>query len=372
MQYSKEIYLDYNATTPVLPEVLDAFNSYSSEEFANPSSAHVLGKRVKLALEKFREEVAGLLNVTSEEIIFTSGGTESNHLALLGVALAKGKGHILVSSFEHPSVLNPAVRLLEMGFEVDFLPVNPQGYIDPEEVQKRIKKNTFLVSVMLANNEIGTIQPVEEIAKICQEREIIFHTDACQAVGKISVDVKKIGCDLLSFAGHKMYTPKGIGGLFIKKGVSLSPLFLGGGQEKGIRPGTEPVGLIAALAKAAEIAKKDVSFEAERLVFLRETLYEGLKEVYPKIYRYGIPERTLPNTLTVSFVGKIGSKILADLPEVCASTGSACHDRKGSNTLIALKVPEEIAQGTIRFSIGRYTTLEDIERVIKIFQDYLG
>jgi cysteine desulfurase len=370
MQYSNIIYLDYNATTPVLPEVLDVFNKYSSEEFANPNSAHVLGKRAKLALEKFREEVASLLNASSEEIFFTSGGTESNHLALLGVALAKGKGHILVSSFEHPSVLNPAVKLLEMGFEVDFLPVNSQGYVDPEEVQKRIKKNTFLVSVMLANNEIGTIQPVEEIAKICQEREIIFHTDACQAVGKIPVDVKKIGCDLLSFAGHKMYAPKGIGGLFIKKGFSISPLFLGGGQEKGIRPGTEPVGLIAALAKAAEIAKKDVSFEAERLIYLRETLYEGLKEVYPKIYRYGIPEKTLPNTLTVSFIGKIGSKILEDLPEVCASTGSACHDRKGSNTLIALKVPEEIAQGTIRFSLGRYTTFEDIEKVIKIFQGY--
>ncbi|QER42881.1 cysteine desulfurase [Thermodesulfobacterium sp. TA1] len=370
MQDLKPIYLDYNATTPVLPEVLEAFNRYSSEEFANPSSGHALGKRVKQSLEKFREEVASLLNAFSEEIIFTSGGTESNHLSLLGIALTQGKGHVLVSAFEHPSVLNPVVKLLEMGFEVDFIPVNPQGYVEPDEVLKRIKRHTFLVSVMLANNEIGTIQPVEEIAKICREREILFHTDACQAVGKISVDVKKIGCHLLSFAGHKMYAPKGIGGLFVEKGVSLSPLFWGGGQERGIRPGTEPVGLIAALAKAAEIAKKDVNFEAERLNFLKETLYQGLKEVYPNLYRYGLPEKTLPNTLTISFVGKDGRKILEDLPEICASTGSACHDRKGSNTLIALKVNEKIAQGTIRFSLGRYTTLEDIERTIKFFQDY--
>jgi len=364
------IYLDYNATTPVLPEVIEEFKLYSGEYFANPSSAHIFGKFVREKLEEFRKKVANLINAEPEEIIFTSGGTESNHLALYGVAFSKGKGHILVSTFEHPSVLNPAVKLLEMGFQVDFIPVNSYGYVEPDEVKRRLKSNTILVSVMMANNEIGTIQPIKEIAEICKEREIYFHTDACQAVGKIAVDVKEIGCSLLSIAGHKMYAPKGIGALYIKKGVKLEPLFLGGGQERGLRAGTEAVALISALAKASEIVLRDLNAEGERLNFLREKLFQGLKEIYPKLYRYGIPEKTLPNTLTVSFVGKNGAKILSELKEICASTGSACHDRKGSHTLLALKVPQELAEGTIRFSLGRYTSLEDIEKTLQIFSEY--
>ena len=371
MMKNKEIiYLDYNATTPCLPEVIEVFNLYSLEYFGNPSSAHVFGKFVKEKLEIFRKKVAELINAEPEEIIFTSGGTEANHLALFGIALKKEKGHILISAFEHPSVLKPAVKLLELGFEIDFIPVNSQGYVEPEEVKKRLKPNTFLVSVMFANNEIGTIQPIKEIAELCKEKEVYFHTDACQAVGKIVVDVKKIGCDLLSIAGHKMYAPKGIGALYIRKGIKINPLFLGGGQEKGLRAGTEPIGLIAALAKASEIASKDVSAEAERLSFLREKFFEGLKNIYPNIYRYGIPEKTLPNTLTVSFVGKNGAKILSELSQICASTGSACHDRKGSHTLLALKVSQEIANGTIRFSLGKYTNLEDIEKALEIFSKY--
>ncbi|WP_038057549.1 cysteine desulfurase family protein [Thermodesulfobacterium hydrogeniphilum] len=370
MKIKDLIYLDYNATTPCLPEVIEAFKLYSLEYFANPSSGHKFGIFVKEHLEKFRQKIAELINAEPEEIYFTSGGTESNHLALFGIALAKEKGHILVSAFEHPSVLNPAAKLLELGFDVDFIPVNSQGYVEPGEIEKRLKSDTILVSVMFANNEIGTIQPVKEIAQICKERKIIFHTDACQAVGKIPVDVKEIGCDLLSIAGHKMYAPKGIGAIFIRKSVDISPLFFGGGQERGIRPGTEPVGLIAALAKAAEIAKIDVEAEAERLIYLREQLYEGLKEIYPELYRYGIPEKTLPNTLTISFVGKKGTQILADLHQICASTGSACHDRKGSHTLLALKVKPEIAEGTIRFSLGRYTNLEDIENTLEFFREY--
>lgn len=364
------IYLDYNATTPVLPEALEEFNLYSAEYFANPSSAHKFGNFVKERLEEFRKKVAELINAEPDEIVFTSGGTEANHLALFGVAFSKEKGHILVSAFEHPSVLKPAVKLLEMGFKVDFIPVNPEGYVEPDEVRKRLKTDTILVSVMMANNEIGTIQPVKEIVEICREREIYFHTDACQAVGKIAVDVKEIGCHFLSIAGHKMYAPKGIGALFIKKGAKIEPLFLGGGQEREIRAGTEPVGLIAALAKASEIALKNISSEKERLIFLREKLYEGLKKIYPELYRFGIPEKTLPNTLAVSFVGKNGTKILLDLKEICASTGAACHDRKGSHTLLALKVSQEIADGMIRFSLGRYTNLEDIEKTLQIFSDY--
>ncbi len=370
MKLKELIYLDYNATTPCLPEVAEAFKLYSLEYFANPSSGHKFGRFVREHLEEFRRKVAELINAEPEEIYFTSGGTESNHLALMGSAFSKEKGHILVSAFEHPSVLNPAAKLLELGFDVDFIPVNPQGYVEPDTVKKLLKPNTILVSVMLANNEIGTIQPVKEIAEICKERGITFHTDACQAVGKIPVDVKELGCDILSMAGHKMYAPKGIGAIYIKKGIEISPIFLGGGQERGIRAGTEPVGLIAALAKAAEIAKRDVQAEAERLIFLREKLYQGLKEIYPELYRYGIPEKTLPNTLTVSFVGKNGAKILAELPQICASTGSACHDRKGSHTLLALKVKPEIAEGTIRFSLGRYTNLEDIEKTLELFAEY--
>lgn len=364
------IYLDYNATTPVLPEVAEAFNLYSTEYFANPSSGHIFGKFAKEKLEEFRKKVAELINAEPEEIVFTSGGTESNHLALFGIAFKKEKGHILVSSFEHPSILKPAVRLLELGFKVDFIPVSSEGYVEPDEVKKRIRSDTILVSVMMANNEIGTIQPVKEIAEICKEKGVYFHTDACQAVGKIAVDVKDIGCDLLSIAGHKMYAPKGIGALYIKRGLELEPLFLGGGQERGIRAGTEPLGLIASLAKASEIALRDINPEKERLIFLREKLFQGLKEIYPKLYRFGIPEKTLPNTLAVSFIGKSGTKILSENPKICASTGSACHDRKGSHTLLALKVSQEIAEGMIRFSLGKYTNLEDIEKTLQILSEY--
>ncbi len=360
------IYLDYNATTPCLPEVISVFETFSVKIFGNPSSAHFLGKEAKNWLEEFRRVVAELLEAESEEIIFTSGGTEANHFALWGVALEKGSGHILVSAFEHPSVLYPALRLAEMGFKVDFIPVSSEGYVEVEEVIKRVKKETILVSVMLANNEIGTLQPVKEIAKFCREREILLHTDACQAVGKIQVSVKELGCDLLSFAGHKMYAPKGVGGLFIRKGVKLKPIFLGGGQERGLRAGTEPLALIAALAKAAEIAKKDVKAESQRLFFLREKLWEGLQEIYPKVIRFGTPEKTLPNTLTVSFVGLKGFELLAKMPEICASTGAACHDGKVSHTISVLKVSSEIAQGVVRFSLGRYNSLEDIEKVLEI------
>lgn len=366
----KPIYLDYNATTPVLPEVLASFNLYASEYFWNPSSGHILGRKAKEALEEFRKIVAEALSADPEEVIFTSGGTESNHLALFGILTQYKKAHLIVSAFEHPSILNPAVKLLEMGYEVDFVPVNSQGYVEPDEVKKRLKAHTKLVSIMLANNEIGTIQPIREISHILREKGIFFHTDACQALGKIPVSFRDLGVDMLTLAGHKMYAPKGIGALIIRKGVKLEPLFLGGGQERGLRAGTEPLPLISALAKACEIAKRDAPAEAERLKFLREKLFQGLKEIYPELYRYGDPQRTLPNTLTVSFVGKSGAQILSDLPELCASTGSACHDRRGSITLQALKVPPEIAEGTIRFSLGRFTTLEEIERTLELFKNY--
>jgi cysteine desulfurase len=371
------IYLDYNATTPVLPEVGETFRVYAEEFFYNPSSAHALGKLAKEALDSAREKVASLIQAKKDEIIWTSSGTESNHLAILGYLrsyeLKTGKkGHLIVSSFEHPSILNLAVKLMEWGYSIDFLRVSPEGYVEVEDLKRKIRKDTALVSVMLANNEIGTIQPISELAKVCKEYGVVFHTDASQAVGKIPVSVVELSCDMLTISGHKLYAPKGIGALFVREGLELQPIFYGGGQERGLRPGTEPVALCMALAKACEIAGRDLTGEMERLTFLREKLYQGLKSAYPKLYRFGLEDRTLPNTLTVSFVGVSAQAIFQAIPQVCASTGAACHDRKGSITLSALKVTEDVAIGTIRFSLGRYTTLEDIERTIELFKGYFS
>ncbi len=365
------VYLDYNATTPVLPEVAEVFSLYAVEEFGNPGSGHEVGRRAKAALEEARAKVARLISATPEEIVFVSGGTEANNLALLGAALARGRGHILVSRIEHPSVLEPALRLLELGFSVDFVPVDGQGYVDPDEVRRRLHPETFLVSVMLANNETGALQPVKEIARICREAEVLFHTDAAQAVGKIPVSVQEIGCDLLTLAGHKMYAPKGIGALYVRKGIKLSRILFGAGQEKGLRPGTEPVALAAALGKAAEVAASDLPEEAERQQALRERLWEGIRELFPSAVRHGDPKRTLPNTLSVSFPGLSGAEVLSKAAGLCASTGAACHDREEtvSHVLSAMGVPPEVARGTVRFSLGRLTTPDEIEKALEILQE---
>ncbi|QJA06779.1 cysteine desulfurase [Thermosulfurimonas marina] len=366
------VYLDYNATTPVLPEALEAFRRAATEAFGNPGSGHAAGRRAREVLEEARRQVADLLGAQPEEIIFVSGGTEANNLALMGVALSRGSGHILVSRIEHPSVLEPALRLLEQGFSVDFLPVDGQGYVDPEEVRRRLKPETILVSVMLANNETGALQPVAEIARICREAGVLFHTDAAQAVGKIPVSVS-LGVDLLTLAGHKMYAPKGIGALYVRRGIALSRIMHGAGQERGLRPGTEPVPLCAALGAAAEFALLDLPAEAERQKALREYLWEGLQEIEPQVVRHGDPDRTLPNTLSVAFPGRAASEILSRAEGLCASTGAACHDRRKalSHVLSAMGVPPELAQGTIRFSLGRFTTREDLDRALDLLNEAL-
>lgn len=368
---NRPVYLDYNATTPVLPEVAETVRFCLTEEFGNPSSGHAYGLRAKEILEEARRALARLIAADSEEIFFVSGGTEANNLALFGTVLRQEKGHVLISKIEHPSVLEPALRLLERGYAVDFLPVDGKGYVDPEEVKRRLRSETVLVSVMLANNETGAIQPVAEIAKICREAGVLFHTDAAQAVGKIPVSVKEVGCDLLTIAGHKMYAPKGIGALYVRKGIELSRILFGAGQERGLRPGTEPMALIAGLGKAAEVATSDLREEAEREKYLRERLWEGLKEIYPKAIRHGDPELTLPNTLSVSFPGLNAAEVLSKARGICASTGSACHDRAEaiSHVLSAMGVPPEVARGTIRFSLGRFTTLEDIDRALEILRE---
>ena len=369
------IYLDYNATTPVLPEVAQAVELYFLERFGNPSCGHLMGQEAKKALEEARRALARLISAGPEEIYFVSGGTEANNLALLGTAMAQSKKrHLITSRIEHPSVLNPCVRLLELGYEVSFVEVDAQGRVDPGEVAKHIREDTFLISIMLANNETGVIQPVKEIGHLCNEKGLLFHTDAAQAVGKIPVSVKEIGCHLLTIAGHKFYAPKGIGALYVRKGTKLEKILFGAGQERGLRPGTEPVALAVGLGVAAEIAERDLQAEAKRQKVLRERLYQGLKEIFPALVRHGPAEETLPNTLSVAFPGHRGEEILKALPEICVSTGAACHDRSVaiSHVLTAMKVPPEVAQGTIRFSLGRGTSLSEIEETLALFRRYFS
>ena len=360
-----EIYLDYNATTPVAKPVQEEVNSALKEKWGNPSSGHRFGQTAKRALEYARAQVASLLNADPTEILFTSGGTESNNLTIAGVCQAmSGKGrHIITTSIEHPALMNPCLHLLEQGWNVSFIKVNSQGVIDPMEVERDLRPDTVLVSVMLANNETGAIQPVAAISQLARKRGVLVHTDAAQAVGKIPVDVKNLGVDYLSIAGHKLYAPKGIGVLYCRKGAPLGQLMFGAGQEQGLRPGTEPVPLAVGLGAACDFVARDIKAEAERQTGLRDKLYAELSKLGHPIIRHCDPENTIPNTLSVSFIGKNGAKILAQAPEIMASTGSACHDRaiKVSHVLAAMGVSPEVALGTLRLSLGRVTTESDIE-----------
>ncbi len=359
------IYLDYNATTPVLREVRQEIQEVLERFWGNPSSSHQLGQKAKERLEQARSFVAKLINASPEEIIFTSGGTESNNMAILGVAMALSKRgkHMITSKIEHPSVLNPFVHLMEMGFEVDFVSPNKTGIIWPEKLATFFRPDTILCSVMLANNETGALQPVKKIGEICKQRGIIFHTDAAQAVGKIPIDVQYIGCDLLTIAGHKLYAPKGIGALYIKKGVELSNILFGAGQEMGKRPGTEPVPGACALGKAALLLNQKIGQESLRQTQLREKLFTMLASKVKQIVRFVPADKCLPNTLAVSFPGLSGTSILENLPHVMASTGAACHDRSVaiSHVLSAMGVDRPAALGMLRLSLGIFTTEEEIE-----------
>jgi cysteine desulfurase len=364
-QGMSEIYLDYNATTPVAKPVQKEVSSVLKDTWGNPSSGHRFGKMAKRVLECARAQVASLLNADQTEILFTSGGTESNNTVIMGVCQAiSGKGrHIITTRIEHPSLINPCLHLLEQGWDVSFVKVDSQGVVDPMEVERALRPDTVLVSVMLANNETGAIQPVAAISQLASERGVLVHTDAAQAVGKIPVDVKHLGIDYLSVAGHKLYAPKGIGALYCRNGAPHGQLMFGAGQEQGIRPGTEPVPLAAGLGAACDFVAGDIKAEAERQTGLREKLYAELSKLGHPIIRHGNPENTLPNTLSVSFVGKNGAEILAQAPEIMASTGAACHDRaiKVSHVLAAMDVSREVAIGTLRLSLGRGTAESDIE-----------
>ncbi len=372
----KQIYLDYSASTPVAPEVADAMRPFLSQHYGNPSSLHWAGAPAKQAIEKARSQVASLLGCSPSEIIFTSGGTEANNHAIKGVffSLRQKGNHIITTQVEHPAVLQPCRFLGRLGAEVTYLPVDGTGMVNPEDVRKVITPGTILVSVMHANNEVGTIQPIAGIARICRECEVLFHTDAAQSVGKIPATVAELGVDLLSVAGHKLCAPKGVGALYVRQGAQLEPLMHGAGHESGRRAGTENVLLDVALGAACELAATDLDARRARLTELRDYFYAGLKDLFgDSLHLNGHPTERLPNTLNVSFAGRIGSEVLETLEGVAASTGSACHSGRHelSPVLKAMGVPEAIGLGAVRFSLGRGTTHEELDDVLGLFRSHV-
>ena len=360
------IYLDYNATTPIAPEVAKAMLPYLEQYFGNPSSSHSYGIKTKMAVENARKQIAGLIHCESSEVIFTSGGTESNNYAIKGTAFAlKDKGnHIITSSVEHPAVFEVCNYLKKFGFEISYLPVDEYGLVNPEDVRAAIRPETILISIMHANNEVGSIQPIAEIGAIAREYGIIMHTDAAQSIGKIEADVQKLNVDLMSIAGHKLYAPKGIGALYIRNGVHLEKLIHGADHEQNLRAGTENVLEIVGLGKACEIAREKLVENAAHYRKTRDYMHELLKEALPQIKLNGHPEKRLPNTLSISFPRVEANTLISRLEGVAASAGAACHSESidVSAVLEAMLVPLDYAMGTIRFSTGRGTQMADIKR----------
>jgi cysteine desulfurase len=361
----KPIYLDYNATTPVDPQVLEELLPWLKESFGNPSSSHEYGRRAKEAVERARGQVAGLLGVDPSEIIFTSGGTESNNQALIATARANaGRGrHIITTEIEHPAVLNPLLWLEEQGFSLTIVPVDGNGKVDPAAIERAITPETVLISVMHANNEVGTIQPLAEIGVIAHRRGIVFHTDAAQSVGKISTVVDDLQVDLMTVAGHKFYAPKGVGALYVRKGTAIESHLFGAGHESGRRAGTENVPYIVALGKAAELALQRLTVGNAETITLRDYLQARLQESVSGIELNGHATERLPNTLNLSFSGVVGAELLEHVPEIAASTGAACHGgvSKLSGVLSAMGLSRERNLGAVRLSIGQWTTRDEID-----------
>lgn len=360
------VYLDYNATTPLDPEVASEMRIYIDEYFGNPSSTHSYGIMARQAVELARKRLACLLGCQSDEIIFTSGGTESNNYAIKGAAFAnRAKGnHLITSAIEHPSVLEVCRYLEKQGFRVTYVGVDPYGMVDPEEIEAAITPETILITVMHANNEVGTIQPIREIGRIAKAHGVLFHSDGAQSVGKIPVNVKEMGVDFFSVAGHKFYAPKGIGAIYIRRGAELEKLIHGANHEHNHRAGTENVIEIAGLGKAAELAEQRLPETAAHLKSMRDRLHDAILRGVPQARLNGHPELRLPNTLSLSFPHANAQTMLSGMPEVAASAGAACHADKisVSNVLEAMQVPISLAAGTIRLSVGRLTTPEEIDR----------
>jgi cysteine desulfurase len=364
----QKLYFDYNASTPLAPEVAEVMRRLTGEAFGNPSSTHWAGSEARNAIDRARDQVAGLLGAGAHEIVFTSGGSEANNLALKGIFFAqRGRAsHVVTTRIEHPAILAPCAFLESQGARVTYLDVDRHGLVDPDDLRRAIGSSTTLVSIMHANNEVGTIQPIAECAAIAREHGVPFHTDAAQSVGKIPTRVDELGVDMLSIAGHKLYAPKGVGALYVRRGVELEPLIHGAEHESGRRAGTESAVLVAALGTAAELASDLSAMPGVRA--LRDRLWAGLEQAFgDRIVMHGHPEHRLPNTLNVSFVGRIGAEVLRAMPGVAASTGSACHaDRvELSPVLKAMGVGAEVGAGSVRFSLGRSTTDSEIDRLIE-------
>ncbi len=370
---TKQIYLDYNASTPIAPEVAETMRPFLTEHYGNPSSQHWAGAPAKKAVEKARGQIAALLACSPAEVVFTSGGTEANNHALKGafVALRARGNHIITTQIEHPAILQPCRFLEGVGAQVTYLPVDSSGLVDPESVRKAITRNTILVSVMHANNEVGTIQPIAEVARITRDHGVLLHTDAAQSAGKIPARVDELGVDLLSIAGHKLYAPKGVGALYIRQGVQLESFLHGAGHEHGRRAGTENVFLDVGLGAACALAAGELEPRRARLTALRDYFQARLEALFgERVHLNGHPTERLPNTLNVSFVRQLGSQVLQQLEGVAASTGSACHSGRPelSPVLKAMGVPEAIGLGAVRFSLGQWTTREELDHVLGLFR----
>lgn len=364
IQNMSPIYLDYNATTPIDRAVREAMLPYLSEHFGNPSSTHAYGKIAHEAVEKARSQVAALIGAEADEIVFTGGGSEASNQAIKGTCLGQSC-HIITTSVEHPATISPIRFLEKFGCQITVLRVDRFGIVDPDDVRKAITPRTRLVSIMHSSNEVGTLMPIAEIAKHCHAADVLLHTDCAQSLGKVPVAVRQLGVDLLTIAGHKLYAPKGIGALFVRRGVNVDPLIHGASHERGRRAGTENVPYIVGLGKAAEIAIESLPAATERLRSLRDRLHNALMlGLGDCVVLNGHREERLPNTLNVNFVGHIGAELLARVPGIAASTGSACHEGmiSLSPVLKAMGVPPEIGRGAVRLTVGRFTTEAEIDR----------
>ena len=374
----QRIYLDYAATTPTDPNVVQAMLPYFHDAFGNPSAIYSYGQEAKNALEEARGKVARLIGARDEEIIFTSGGTEADNFALKGAAYANQKkgNHIITSAIEHHAVLESCKFLGKMGYKITYLPVDKYGLVDPDSVKKAITDKTILISVMHANNEIGTIQPIAEIGKIAKEAGILFHSDAVQTAGHIPVNVNELGVDLLSMSGHKLYGPKGVGVLYTRKGSKLTPFMHGGGQERGRRASTENVPGIVGLGQAAELAGQDLEGETQRLIGLRDKLISGIVQKVDRTHLNGHPVKRLPNNVNISveFVEGESMCLNMDIVGICASTGSACSSGslEASHVLLAIGLEHVQAHGSLRFTLGKWTTEEEVEKVLEILPRIIG
>ena len=364
MSADDPIYLDHNATTPLLPDVVDAMLPYLHEHFGNPSSRHLYGRRTHDAIERARTEVAALISSDPDEIIFTSGGTEANNLAIRGATARASRRRIVTSTVEHPATARPASWLERQGWDIVRVGVDAGGRAYVRELDTAITSATALVTIMHSNNETGVFQPIQEAVRFARRVGACVHTDAAQSVGKVPIDVRAMDLDLLSIAGHKLYGPKGVGALFVRRGTDLEPLTLGAGHERGLRPGTENVASIVGLGAACALAQHDLDDEGARVRALRDRLWELLAQEIPQLALNGQMENRLPSTLNVRFPGVSGEALLAATPQIAASTGSACHDgdESASAVLLAMGIPPTIALGSVRLTLGRATTESAIER----------